>query len=311
MSGITKILLGCLLIGGALTGAAQQRPIQSLYMFDPLLVNPAYAGSQVQLSATAIYRNQWVNLEGAPKTLTASIHSGFNKSRVGIGILVSKDVIGIHDDTGLYGIYSYKLPISARRKSVLSFGLQGGFNTITSDYNKLTLKSLADPNLSGTDRKVNPNVGVGLFYRETNFFGGISVPYLLDNKIVALNDVNSLAKQRRYYYIFGGFSASLSNNVKVIPTTLIRIQEQAPISFDVNTVVVLYDVVGLGVSYRLGDAVVGLFELQINQNFHVGYAYDFTTSQLNQFSNGSHELMINYRVKISRIHRGLECPTYW
>ena len=311
MSSKTTILFGCLLIGGVLAASAQQRPIQSLYMFDPLLINPAYAGSQVQLSATGIYRNQWVNLEGAPKTLTTSIHSGFKKSRVGVGVLISKDVIGIHDDTGLYGIYSYKLPISIRRKSVLSFGLQGGFNTITSDYNKLTLKSVTDPNLAGTDRKFVPNVGVGLFYRENNFYGGISVPYLLDNKIVALNDVNSLAKQRRYYYVFAGFSAKLSNNVKLIPSTLIRIQEQAPISIDLNTTFVLYDVVGLGVSYRMGDAVVGLFELQINQNFHVGYAYDFTTSQLNQFSNGSHELMINYRVKITRIHRGLECPTYW
>ena len=126
-----------------------------------------------------------------------------------------------------------------------------------------------------------------------------------------MNDVNSLAKQRRYYYIFAGFSARLSNNVKLIPSTLVRIQEQAPVSIDLNTTFVLYDVVGLGVSYRMGDAVVGLFELQINQNFHVGYAYDFTTSQLNQFSNGSHELMINYRVKITRIHRGLACPTYW
>ena len=127
MSSRTAKLLGCLLIGGVLTSAAQQRPIQSLYMFDPLLVNPAYAGSQVQLSATAIYRNQWVNLEGAPKTLTTSIHSGFKKSRVGLGVLISKDVIGIHDDTGLYGIYSYKLPISTRRKSVLSFGLSDAF----------------------------------------------------------------------------------------------------------------------------------------------------------------------------------------
>ncbi|MBS1542411.1 MAG: type IX secretion system membrane protein PorP/SprF [Bacteroidetes bacterium] len=297
---------GCLSVG-----QAQQRPIQSLYMFDPLLVNPAFAGSQVQLSATGIYRNQWVNLDGAPKTLTTSIHSGFAKSRVGVGVLISKDVIGIHDDTGLYGIYSYKIPLSQRRKSVISFGIQGGFNTITSDYNKLTLKSLSDPNLSGTDRRFNPNVGVGVFYRETNFFAGISVPYLIDNKVVALNDVNSLAKQHRYYYIYGGFSRKLSNNVKLIPTTLIRIQDEAPLSFDMNVLTVLYDVVGLGVSYRLNDAIVGLFELQINDNFHVGYAYDFTTSQLNQFSNGSHELMINYRIKIARFHKGLECPTYW
>lgn len=307
----TYILLGCLILGSMLTTSAQQRPIQSLYMFDPLLVNPAYAGNQVQLSATAIYRNQWVNLEGAPETFTATVHSGFKNSRVGLGVLVSKDVIGIHDDTGLYGIYSYKLPISKRRKSVLSFGIQGGFNTITSDFNKLTLKNPGDPNLSGVSRQFNPNVGVGILYRDGSFFGGVSVPYMLDSKAVSSTDINTLLTQRRYYYVFGGFTTKLSNNVKLIPSTLIRIQEQAPLTFDINALVVMYDAVGLGVSYRLGDAVVGLFELQINNNFHVGYAYDFTLSQLNQFSNGSHELMINYRIKIARFHQGLECPTYW
>ena len=304
-------LMGMMMIAVTFVATGQQRAIQSLYMFDPLLINPAYAGNQVLMSATAIYRNQWVNLEGAPKTLTTTIHSGFKKSRVGLGILVSRESIGIHDETGLYGIYSYKLPISAARKSQLSFGLQGGFSSLTTDYNKLTLKSTSDPNLSGVDKKFNPNVGVGVFYREKNFYGGISVPYLLENKIVSSGDLNSLASQKRYYYIFGGYTAKLSNNIKMIPSTLIRIQEQAPISFDINATFVLYDLVGLGCSYRLQDAVVGLFELQINENFHVGYAYDFTTSQLNQFSNGSHELMINYRIKIAKLHTGLECPTYW
>jgi hypothetical protein len=100
-------------------------------------------------------------------------------------------------------------------------------------------------------------------------------------------------------------------------------QEQAPLSFDLSLVTVLYNVVGLGVSYRNGggwsqnkkgfasDAFVGLFELQINENFHVGYAYDFTASGLAKYSNGSHEIMINYRIKIPGLHKGLECPTYW
>lgn len=310
MSRRTGTLIGLMMVL-AWFATAQQRPIQSLYMFDPMLVNPAYAGNQVLLSATAIYRNQWVNLDGAPKTFTTTIHSGFKQSRVGVGVLFSKESIGIHDETGLYGVYSYKLPISLKRKSQLSFGIQGGFNSLTTDYNKLTLKSVTDPNLSGVDRKFNPNVGVGVFYRENNFYGGVSVPYILENSVVSLSDVNSLARQKRYYYIFGGFTAKVSNNVKIIPSTLVRLQDQAPVSFDVNMTFVLYDIVGLGVSYRLQDAVVGLFELQINENFHVGYAYDFTTSALNQFSNGSHELMINYRIRITRIHRGLACPTYW
>jgi len=296
------VVIICLLLFCSTLLSAQQRPIQSLYMFDPLLINPAYAGNQVQLSATAIYRNQWVNLDGAPKTFTATAHSGFKKRRLGLGFIVSNDQIGIHNDVGFYGVYSYKIPIS--RKGTLSFGLQGG-------YNKLILKNQGDPSLGGVVTKMNPNVGAGVYFRQDNFYAGFSVPYLLDNKVVGLENVGNVSKQQRYYYLTGGFTSKVSNRVKIVPSALIRIQDEAPISFDLNTVVVLYDAVGLGCSYRLGDAVVALFELQLNENFHVGYAYDITTSALSQYSNGSHELMINYRIKISKWHKGLECPTYW
>ncbi|HEY5692615.1 MAG TPA: type IX secretion system membrane protein PorP/SprF [Cyclobacteriaceae bacterium] len=293
----------------AIAGLAQQRPVQSLYMFDPLLVNPAYAGTQVQLSATAIYRNQWVNLPGAPKTMTATVHSGFLKSRMGLGILVANDQIGIHNDLSFYGIYSYKIKLSSL--GILSFGLQGGFNNIRSDYTKLNLKNLNDPNLSGALTKLNPNIGAGAFYHQKQFYLGFSVPQIINNSVFDLEGNGSLSKQLRYYYVQTGFSKDLSHNVKVIPSALIRLQEEAPISFDVNATVVFQESVGLGVSYRLNEGMVGLFELQINDNFHVGYAYDFTTSELNQFSNGSHEIMLNYRVKIMRLHQGLPCPSYW
>jgi type IX secretion system PorP/SprF family membrane protein len=308
MKKISSIVLLAFCLFVAVAGYAQQRPVQSLYMFDPLLINPAYAGQQVQLSATAIYRNQWVNLEGAPKTLTATIHSGFYKAKMGLGLIITNDVIGVHNDFSLYGVYSYK--ISFPNKGTLSMGIQGGFNSLTSDYNKLTLKNLSDPNLSGVMTKFNPNVGAGLFYKQNNIYLGLSAPQLINNTVYNLEDAD-LSKQKRYYYVFGGFSKKLSNNVMIIPSTLIRFQEQAPLSFDINSTFVFYNSVGLGASYRLEEGFVGLFELQINDNFHVGYAYDFTASPLNQFSNGSHEIMINYRIKIPRLHEGLACPTYW
>jgi type IX secretion system PorP/SprF family membrane protein len=301
-------LIGFLIASGELM--AQQRPVQSLYMFDPLVVNPAYAGTQVQLSATAIYRNQWVNLEGAPKTLTTTVHSGFFKSKMGLGIIASNDKIGIHNDVGLYGVYSYKIKLT--RESSMSFGLQGGFNNLKSDYNLLNLKNQNDPNLAGVISKFNPNVGAGLFYRYKDVYLGFSVPQIIENKVFVNETLGpSLSKQLRYYYIFAGFSKKLSDKFRWIPSTLIRIQEQAPLSFDVNSTLVFKDAVGLGVSYRLKEGIVGLFELQINENFHVGYAYDFTVTQLSQFSSGSHEIMLNYRIKIQRIHRGLPCPSYW
>lgn len=304
-----KKLLNIFLVCIGLSSMAQQRPLQSLYMFDNLLINPAYAGNQVQLSATGIYRNQWVNLEGAPQTATATVHSGFMKNKVGVGVIVASDKIGIHDDFSFYGCYSYKITFPSTLQ--VSMGLQAGFNNLKSDFNKLNNKSPNDPNLSGMNTKFNPNFGTGVFISYNKAYFGISVPYLLNNEIIDFENVLSNAKQRRNYYITGGKSFQTSKDVKVIPSILIRQQEQGPLSFDINTQLVLYDAVGFGLSYRLNDSVIGMFELKINENFHAGYAYDITNSQLNNFSNGTHEIMVNYRIKIDRIHKGLECPSYW
>lgn len=310
-----KRLLGLLLLTVSSLTFAQQRPIQSLYMFDPLVINPAYAGTHVQLSATAIYRNQWVNFEGAPKTLTASIHSGFRKARVGVGVLFGRDEIGVHTDNSLYFQYAYKIPLSNRKNpAVLSMGLQGGFNTLKSDFFK------TDPRQGyeiGALTKFNPNFGAGVFYRSKELYAGLSVPYIVSNRTIDVIDdefkelITPSGRQERYYYLIAGTTRKLSERVKISPSTLIRIQENAPLSFDFNTMVIIYDVVSLGGSYRLGDSFIGLFELKINDNFHVGYAYDITTSDIRLYSNGSHEIMLNYRIKIPRLHKGLECPSYW
>ena len=132
---------------GLITGVAygQQKPVQSLYMFDQTLLNPAYTGSHVQLSATFINRNQWINFPGAPVTQTFSIHSSFFDSKVGGGLIFTRDKIGIHEDFGLFANYAFHLPIT--KKAKLSMGLQAGFNHLTSDYNALVIRDLTDPNL--------------------------------------------------------------------------------------------------------------------------------------------------------------------
>lgn len=291
--------------------AAQQRPVRSLYMFDPLLVNPAYAGAQVQLSATAIYRNQWVNLDGAPKTLTATVHSSFLKdARMGLGLIASDDQIGIRHDVGLYGVYSYKIRLN--REATLTFGLQGGFNNLKSDYTKLNIKAATDPNLQGVITRFNPNIGAGIMFKSKSFNAGFSVPQLIESKAFASEgNLPFGAKQQRYYFLFANYNRPIGKNLKWIPSTLLRFQEEAPLSFDINSTFVLYNTVGLGVSYRLIEGIVGLFELQLNENFHVGYAYDFTVSDLSQYSNGTHEIMVNYRIKVAKLHQVMPCPSYW
>ncbi|MFC2124453.1 type IX secretion system membrane protein PorP/SprF [Bacteroidota bacterium] len=301
---IISILL--ILVFGRVFG--QHPPIHSLYMFDPILINPAFTGSAVQLSATFLHRNQWVNFPGAPSTQSMSLHSGFLQSRVGVGLYMTRDNIGIHSDYSMFGTYAYKIK---SKRGVFSMGLQGGFHHLSSDFNLLNIRNLNDPNLGGVINKLNPNVGVGFLYSEKKFFAGFSIPYLLENKLYDIESVLSEAKQSRLYYLHGGITLEPNSNLTVKPSVQFRLQHGSPFSFDLNCTFIYKDRIGLGGSYRVYDAMIFLFELKVLENFHIGYAYDYTTSEINKFSNGSHEIMLNYRVKLGKLHKGLQCPSYF
>ena len=287
----------------------QPHPVSSLYMFDQMLINPAFTGVPVQFSATFIHRDQWVNLPGAPKTSSFTVQSSFFDTRVGIGLMFTNDKIGIHDDYGIYATYAYHLPIT--RNTKLSMGLQAGFNHLSSDFTLLNIRDMNDPNLFGQVTKMNPNFGAGLHYYGEKFYMGFSVPYLLENSLVDIESVLSEAKQSRIYYFNGGYTFSPSLNFKFTPSILVRFQEGAPLGVDINVMSSYKEIVGLGVSYRSNDEVMFLFQLQLFQNMHLGYAYDYTMSDLNQYSKGSHEILLNYRFRIPRIHKGLLCPAYF
>jgi type IX secretion system PorP/SprF family membrane protein len=305
--GLKIVILGLLLMVAEFS-FAQQKTVVSQYMFNGQVLNPAYSGVHEKLSATALYRNQWVNLEGAPTIQTLTVNTGFKRNKTGVGIMISNDKLGIHRDLGLYLSYSYKIQV---KNGALSMGLQGGFNHLQSDFTKLNLKNPGGPILTGIRGKYNPNFGAGLFYYSDIAYVGISAPYLLSNKIIAETEgVISEAREKRYYYMTAGRAFNLNKNVIWKPSVLIRFQEDAPLGYDINTNFIFHELVTLGASYRSGDAFLWLFELQLNDKFSFGYAYDMTTSQLNQFSNGTHELMLNYRLDISRGVSGkfIPCP---
>ncbi len=296
---------------------AQQYPVFSQYYFNELVINPAYAGNHGQLSLTTMYRNQWVNFPGAPKTFNFSGHSSFMKNRVGVGIMVNRDEIGSYKNDHIYGAYAYKIHL---KNATLAMGLQAGVNILRADYSELVLRNnpnnpnMIDDSFLNIINKVKPNFGAGLFYTQKNFFIGFSVPFILNNKVA--NSVEGLLgelKEARYYFLRGGtvFSITQSKNVKMNPSFLVRAQERQPLSFDINNSFIFYDLFSIGASYRLGDSFIGFIDLKLSENFHFGYAYDATTSNLNKFSNGTHEFMLNYRVRIRKLHGNVECPGYY
>ena len=302
-------LIGFICIGTS--GLAQQRPINSMYMFDMLLINPAYAGNHVQLSATAIYRNQWVNFPGAPVTSSFSIQNGFFQDKVGVGLIVSNDQIGIHNDMGVYMSYAYKIKMNS---GTLSMGLEAGFNNIKSDFDLLNIRDDSDANLSGLLSEFYPNFGTGFYFSNKQWYLGVSVPRLINNDLMIQTQdagLPSLAEMKRDYLISFGTTMYLNKDVMLKPSTMIRMQEGSPINYDLNANLIWKETMSVGLSYRNIDSIVGLFELKLHENFHIGYAYDRTVSGISRFSDGSHEIMLNYRIKIPLWHNGVECPAFF
>jgi type IX secretion system PorP/SprF family membrane protein len=288
---------------------AQQYPVFTQYYFNELVINPAFAGSHIQFSASSMYRNQWVNFPGSPKTMTFTAHTSILKGRMGLGVLVNRDEIGSYKNHNVYFQYAYRLRFP---KSTLSMGLQAGFNLLGSDFSGLDLQHPEDAAFSQYVNSIKPNFGAGIYFNKKNYFIGLSVPFLINNSVAVVGTDGSGASnsifEARYYLLRSGVILPLSKNLKFNPSILIRTQEGQAVSMDLNAAFIIQDVCSPGVSLRSGDSFITFIDLKLSEKFHFAYSYDWTQSRLNYFSNGTHEFMLNYRAKFSSVHKNLECP---
>lgn len=269
----------------------QQHTMYTQYMFNGLVLNPAYAGSHGDLSLTALAREQWSGLKGAPSTQTFAIHSPIKNKKISLGMVLLRDQIGVSKEHSVYGSYAYRI---AMEKGTLSMGLQVGFTSYREDLNDLLL--LHRPAADFQDQKSSflPNFGAGVFYSSEHFYAGFSVPRMLQNSIDQDNPV-SIAKELRHYFLTGGYLFYLSKDLKLKPNFLLKVVEGAPIQFDLNVNLLIKDLIWVGLSHRFAADWNAIFELQMTRRLRLGYAYDFaSTTDLSAVQSGSHEFMLNY-----------------
>lgn len=280
------------IVGGVAN--AQQQAMFSQYMYNGLAINPAYAGSQESVSMSALMRQQWVGMEGAPSTQTFSAHMPVEKKRIGIGLMVMHDRIAVTDQTGVYGSYAYKIPM---QKGRLALGIQAGFTFYSSTFSEI---SLTDQTFASADiSEFHPNFGFGAYYSTDKFYIGFSIPQLVQAKLDRKNpDINGLIL--RHYFVHSGYVFDLNQDVKLKPNVLIKMVEGASVEIDLNVNLYYRNLIGLGVSWRTMDAFVVLFHMQLTDKLQLGYAYDITTTSVKKVSYGSHELFLNYRFSLSK-----------
>jgi len=259
-----------------------------MYMFNGLVLNPAYAGSRDALSFTTIGRYQWLDIEGAPKTAAFGLH-GRVREKAGLGIWGEYDEIGVHTNARVYASYSYTFLLSPKAK--LAAGIQGGMRYAQSNFSEIN-PGVIDPVFSANPERLLPNFGVGLYFYTPSMYLGISVPHLLDND---LESATALASEYRHYYLNGGLVVPLGANVKLKPSFLIKsVPAVAPIQADITLSFLFAERLWLGATYRTEDSVDGIIELQVSQNLRLGYSYDYTLTELADYNSGSHEVMIGF-----------------
>ncbi|RED98983.1 PorP/SprF family type IX secretion system membrane protein [Marinoscillum furvescens] len=287
MKTLTTIIL--LVIG--LAASAQQEYMFTQYMFNGLAINPAYAGSHEALSVTAMHRDQWVGMDGAPSTQTLAVHSPIRQKHIAVGALFVRDQIGVTTDHTLFGSYAYKID---HHNYHLSFGLQAGFSMFNNDLSNVQLTNQDDQRFYGNGESAFlPNAGVGVYFYLPQFYAGLSVPQLFTNKYSENSD--RIAGQVRHYFLTVGAVFPISRNVKWKPNLMMRAADRSGFGLDINSSFLFNDIVWIGASYRHQESVDIIFELQLSAHFRFGYAYDISTNGLNNANAGSHELVINYR----------------
>lgn len=271
--------------------SAQQEIMISQYMFNGLVLNPAYAGSHPYVSSSILHRSQWLKFDGAPTTQTLAVDAPFANRRLGAGLTFSNDQIGVTKQQEVALNFAAKVSTGRGR---LALGLKVGGAFYSATLSDLTVFDANDPtynnNISG---QFIPKVGAGIYYYERNWFAGISMPVLYAGDKAILPEVTLNDKFfKTHTYFNAGYVFEPSSILAIKPSILVKYQGEAPTEVDLNCNVMFFKKFWLGAGYRTGDAVIFMAEYNITDMLRIGYAYDWTTTDIGNYSNGSHEVML-------------------
>lgn len=272
---------------------SQQDAQYTQYMYNMNVINPAYATDDSDyVNFGLLYRSQWVGAVGAPITGSFFAHTTLTKKLEG-GISVVHDQIGdVVKDTNLFFDIAYVFQVSENSK--LSLGVKAGLSFFSTDFNGFVYSDpLPDPAFAENLSRVFPNIGTGAFYFTDRFYFGFSVPNLLQTK--HLDDDSGIVTEGSesiHFFTTGGYVFNLNENLKLKPAFMAKTVIGAPLTLDITSNVLLNNKVEFGLAYRINDGISGLFNLKITEAIRMGYAYDYTVSNLGRFNSGTHELML-------------------
>jgi type IX secretion system PorP/SprF family membrane protein len=291
---------------------AQQDPHYTQYMYNMNVMNPAYAGSRENLTFGLLYRKQWVGIEDAPTTFTATGHSPVGKN-VGVGLSIISDKIGPVNEKNVFADVSYTLNLGGEHR--LAFGLKTG-----ATFQDIGLLSQVSPTLQD---KLDPafledvngtyfNFGTGIFYYTNKYYFAASVPNFIKSKHfdrITRPDGVKYGTETSHYFLTGGYVFQIAPETKFKPSFMMKSAFNAPTSLDLSANFLFFEKFELGATYRLQDSFGGMVNYKINEGLRIGYAYDRIVSDLKISTPSSHEFIVLFDVNFPK--RVSSSPRYF
>ena len=275
----------------------QLAPVTNQYILNPLTINPAYAGGRGALNIAAFYRKQWVGVMGSPETMTLAADAPFLDSKLGLGLIISNDKIGVTKETRFNTNYSYRISLN---RGILSLGLGAGLITTNTAYSDLLIVDQEDSHYLNDSRVFAvPDFSFGAYYNYQNYFAGFSIPKLLGYDFdFDKNKYGLEVNLGQYHYMFNtGYIFTLSQKTKFFPSTLVTFSPGERVMLDINAHLSLFDRLWTGLSYRSSNSMAALMQFSVNEQIRVAYTYDFDFGKIGRYSNGSHEIMLRYEFR--------------
>jgi len=269
---------------------AQQLPLYSQYMMNGFLLNPGMAGSVDYIPVRLTARQQWVGIQDAPSTQAISAHGLLNNQKMGVGGYIFNDHFGPISNTGIQASYAYHIQLSGEMK----LGLGVSFSAFQFKIDEADLHAIdnSDAALTGAVEKVFvPDANFGAYLYSDKFFVGLSGAQLIQYKIKLNDQLAGNNQMIRHYYLTGGYTFALNDDFNVQPSLMIKGTEKSPVNLDFNVKAIYKRSYWLGLSYRTSKSIIAILGVKVDR-YYIGYAFDYTFSTINNYSSGSHEIML-------------------
>lgn len=300
---ITTIIGGLLALGAY----AQQDAQFSQYFFNPLYVNPGYAGSRDAFSGTVVYRDQWHSLPGSPVTESITLHSPIPHTGVGLGLSIYHDKIGPLVTQGVQLTYAYHIRITQKTK--LAIGISGSLNNLRVKWDEIKIDDGSDPSFVDDGSSLVPDANFGLYLYRSRFYAGASVLHLLQSDFNLQTTNDDAARYFRQYYLFTGVVLKVSQAVNFKPSLLVKGTAAAPVNFELDGAFIFYNKLFVGAGFRTSkridipgtdNTLIGILEYEILDRFRLGYSYDAFLNRTGDFNSGTHEIMLGWDIGLTK-----------